>query len=394
MSFWFVAYFAVFKKLMATFVTYTLDLFDGTTVTGGNKRFKELIWNLAEKGDIIHLFIPYNAHFPAHENIVRHSIKKPVISLFPVGFSSFILNYKKLRSIKKINSDKVILVSVPYGIQGALLGLKQMVLILWEDFIEVRKLKYRQKKLNILNGFKTSILTRVEGYALKKAYQIITQCSYDKRQIIRRHKTLEKEITKKTYIIPNNVNPSWIAKHENLVSAKTNKANTGEFTIYFIGNLNDTKKGAQILLEAVSKLIEDEYDIRLVLIGGGKLLSTYRAKYSENNKIEFLGYQYDPLQYLVNADLLVVPSLVDSFPNTIMEGLFLEIPVIGSRRGGIPEMLQYEELLFEPETKSLLNKIVSIFNDKTYEKYRNLCLKRKTVLTFDWGAEMRKLLKS
>jgi glycosyltransferase involved in cell wall biosynthesis len=377
---------------MATFVTYTLDLFDGTNVTGGNKRFKELVCSLAEKGDTIHLFIPNNANFPTHDNIIRYSLKKPESSILPVGLLAFIMNYRKLSSIKKFNCEKVILVSVPYGIQGALLGLKNLALILWEDFIGVRRIKYQQKKLKILNGFKIKVLTIIEAYALKIANQIISQCNYDKKQLIQRHKKLEQEIATKTYVIPNNVNPSWIKQHETLISEKANRRKSEEFTIYFIGNLNDPKKGAHILLEAVSKLIEKEYHIRLIVIGGGKLLSNYAQKYSKYKQIEFWGYQKNPMQYLVNADLLVVPSLVDSFPNTIMEGLFLEIPVIGSRRGGIPEMLQDEELLFEPEADQLFHKIASLLDNNTYKKYRDLCLKRKEALHFDWGEAMRELL--
>jgi glycosyltransferase involved in cell wall biosynthesis len=377
---------------MATFVTYTLDLFDGTNVTGGNKRFKELVWSLAEKGDTIHLFIPYNAKFPEHKNIVRHPLKKPPSTFLPTGLLAFILNYKKIRSIKKIDYSKVLLVSVPYGIQGALLGLKNIALILWEDFIGVRRIKYEQGKIRILRRLIIKVLTIIEGYALKKANQIISQCSYDKKQIIQRHKTLEKEIADKTSIIPNNVNPSWIEKYETLISAKANRGNSGEFIIYFIGNMNDPKKGAHILLDAAIRLIEQADNIRLIVIGGGKLLSKYAEKYSKYKQIEFRGYQENPIQYLVNADLLVVPSLVDSFPNTIMEGLFLEIPVIGSRRGGIPEMLQDEELLFEPEADQLFHKIASLLDNNTYEKYRDLCLKRKEALHFDWGEAMRELL--
>jgi glycosyltransferase involved in cell wall biosynthesis len=377
---------------MATFVTYTLDLFNGTNVTGGNKRFKELVWNLAERGDTIHLFIPHNDNFPVHNNIIRHSLKKPPKTFLPAGLLAFILNYKKLRSIKKINYDKVFLISIPYGIQGALLGLENIALILWEDFIGVRKIRYQHQKLKFLKEIKINILTRIEGYALKKAAQIIVQCLYDKKKIIQRHKYFEKEIADKMSVIPNNVNPSWIEKNEALISNKANEEKSRKFTIYFIGNLKDPKKGVHILLEAVSKLIENEYNIRLIVIGDGKLLSDYAEKYSGYKQIEFWGYQENPLKYLVDADLLVVPSLVDSFPNTIMEGLFLKIPVIGSTRGGIPEMLQYKELLFEPDSDQLFHKIASFLDRNTYEKYRELCLKRKEALHFDWGEAMRELL--
>ena len=379
---------------MASFVTYTLDLFNGSNVTGGNKRFKELIWSVAELGDSIHLFLPYESAFPEHENIHRHYIKKPKFKFLPAGFLSFFLNFKKLRTIRKMNYDKVILVSVPYGIQGAVLGLPKITLILWDDFIVCRKMLSRQKKFKRLYALILPILLFIENTALKKAEQIIVQCLYDKKQIVKRHKKLSKAIENKTHILHNDVNPLWIKEYKNLIPKENTAVVKSPANIFFIGNMNDERKGLHLLLEAAIKLLSNRYNIRLKIIGSGKLFPFYQEQYSGFEEIEFLGYVSDPVIKLAEADLLVVPSLVDSFPNTIMEGLFLEIPVIGSRRGGIPEMLQYEELLFEPEEEALFTKIAGMIDENLFESYRQLCVHRKNALTFDWGVEMKKLLKS
>jgi hypothetical protein len=55
-------------------------------------------------------------------------------------------------------------------------------------------------------------------------------------------------------------------------------------------------------------------------------------------------------------------------------------------------MLQDEELLFEPEADQLFHKIASLLDNNTYKKYRELCIKRKEALRFDWGGAMRELL--
>ena len=43
------------------------------------------------------------------------------------------------------------------------------------------------------------------------------------------------------------------------------------------------------------------------------------------------------------ADAMVVPSLEDNLPNTVIEAMACGTPVVGFRTGGIPEMIDHEQ---------------------------------------------------
>jgi len=68
--------------------------------------------------------------------------------------------------------------------------------------------------------------------------------------------------------------------------------------------------------------------------------------------VRFLG-RVAPRDFYPHIDVMVVPSIWnDTFPGVVFEALAFGKPVIGSRRGGIPEMIREGEngLLFEPDT--------------------------------------------
>ncbi len=369
-----------------------MDDYIHSSETGGTKRFKELIHNLSNFGDIIHLFIPVPNNIEQSNNIHIHPIKRTESKVFPNLFLSFIRNYKTLKRINKLDYDSAVLISVPYGIQGALLGLRNVSLILWEDFIACRKMQLKQKKIKFFNPLLIQFLKTIEALALRKAQKIIVQSGDDLQKILKRHKNKEDTILNKTFVINNNVNASWIIENQQFQNEKPVEKSENQTNIYFVGNVKDSRKGLHILLGAMEMLLDKGYRVRLFIIGGGKLMEKYEHEYSKREEIEFIGLVENPVKFLKKADLLVVPSLVDSFPNTIMEGLYMEIPVMGAKSGGIPEMLIYEDLLFEPRIFELYKKIATFIDQDQAEKLKELVIQRKKELTFDWGKEMSRIL--
>jgi glycosyltransferase involved in cell wall biosynthesis len=57
--------------------------------------------------------------------------------------------------------------------------------------------------------------------------------------------------------------------------------------------------------------------------------------------VRFAYFEPQDFRYLAAADIVVHPSVgPDSFPNAVREAMILGKPVIGSRVGGIPEMIR------------------------------------------------------
>ncbi len=376
---------------MERYLFYTSDNYHDHSLTGGNKRYIEILNSLIDNDDEVFLLAPKDINLPKKDSLQILPIKPCKSKILPNGLLNFLLNRKVFKRAKKLNVDRTVLFSFPYGIQGALAGLPDIVLFLREDYFEYKKYS-PASKITIFKPVINYFFRVLERFSLIKAGKIIVQCNYDKQAIISRHPKLQPSIEPKIVVLPNNVNPSWIRK--NNVKKINNKEGSNVYEIAFVGNVDNYRKGLHILLEAMEKLLQKKYPVKLNLIGSGQLIEKYRLKYLNAEQIEFHGRKDEPMKHLTEQDLLVVPSLADSFPNTIMEGLYLEIPVIGSRRGGIPEMLKYKELLFEPEEEALFTKIARMIDENLFESYRQLCVQRKNALTFDWGAEMRKLLKS
>ena len=119
--------------------------------------------------------------------------------------------------------------------------------------------------------------------------------------------------------------------------------------IGFIGRLDPTK-GVEVLLVAFKQM--QVPGVELWIAGNGKAdyEQGLRASWGDP-RVRFLG-RVTPRDFYPQVDVVVVPSLWnDTFPGVVFEALAFGRPVIGSRRGGIPEMIREDEngLLFEPD---------------------------------------------
>lgn len=119
-----------------------------------------------------------------------------------------------------------------------------------------------------------------------------------------------------------------------------------KYVILFVGNII-TAKGIFVLLKAFS-LICNRYDVSLVMIGDGsdykKLLKQIKDM-GLIQKIILPGYLNSHLvaEYMKSSDFLVLPSFSESFGNVLVEALFCGIPIIGSKLGGIPEIIDKKD---------------------------------------------------
>ncbi len=119
----------------------------------------------------------------------------------------------------------------------------------------------------------------------------------------------------------------------------------------FLGRVIE-EKGVDKVLQAAAAI--DGFCIKIVGEGPDLEELVHQAKEEELSNIEFIGAKWgDELECLIaDARFVVVPSLWhENFPYVIFEAFAKGKPVIGSRRGGIPELVTDGEtgLIFEPD---------------------------------------------
>ncbi len=309
-------------------------------------------------------------------------------ALFPPEMRIVLSNGKQLNEIKKIKCNELVVFDVPPAIGLVLSGFRNIVLMIRKDLIGYEKTINHRLSLYP----KILFLWMCESLCLMRSSMIVCQCEYDKKQLIKRHPLIAGTIAKKTRVLINNVNPSWIENKDQSNVVEFELGEKKKFRICFIGNFDTPRKGHQLLLDASERILNEGNEIEFILIGGGDSFDEYRNKY-ENNNIIFTGKLNNPASILKQCDLLVVPSYADSCPNTIMEALYNDVPVIGSKAGGIPEILVDKESLFELTPDSLSSLIIDLKNSS--DKLKSLREKqreRKRDLTFDWGEKMMNLI--
>ena len=69
----------------------------------------------------------------------------------------------------------------------------------------------------------------------------------------------------------------------------------------------------------------------------------------------------DAMRVIKSSEVVVVPSRIESLPTTVKEAFYLNVPVIGTNVGGIPELIKNNEtgIIIPPENSSTLAEAVN-----------------------------------
>lgn len=112
----------------------------------------------------------------------------------------------------------------------------------------------------------------------------------------------------------------------------------------YVGRL-ERVKGVHHLIEAQRRVLEALPDARLTIVGDGTEranLESGAADLVAAGNVRFLGWQdaAGVAEQLESASVVVLPSLwPENFPTVALEALQLGRPLVGSRVGGIPELI-------------------------------------------------------
>jgi glycosyltransferase involved in cell wall biosynthesis len=110
------------------------------------------------------------------------------------------------------------------------------------------------------------------------------------------------------------------------------------------------EKGHALFLHTMAELRRLRPRLRAVVVGDGQMrdeLRTLAADLGISDIVHFLGERSDALPLIAGLDLFVLPSIIEGFPNALLEAALIGVPACASRVGGCPDVLDDEAALFE-----------------------------------------------
>ena len=116
----------------------------------------------------------------------------------------------------------------------------------------------------------------------------------------------------------------------------------------------DRRKGISYLVEALN-ILKLKYpgngDIEIVLFGKNKSFDVNQLPFKVY-ELHMINSEQDIAEVYSLADVFVSPTIEDNLPNTIMEALACETPVVAFNTGGVPDMVEHKRNGYLAEFKS------------------------------------------
>ena len=164
-----------------------------------------------------------------------------------------------------------------------------------------------------------------------------------------------------TYLkIPNLISEIFSIYKSNQIDKSKSVQNI--FKIGFIaGNVNDKRKGLDLLISAINDGKLKSLGVSLEVVGDNNMIQnrnsegiTYRGSISDKSRV---------FDFLSKLDLLVVPSYQDNYPSVILEAKAVGVPVLARAVGGITEMIEDQKtgIIFKDDHE-FLEKLISALN--------------------------------
>jgi len=124
------------------------------------------------------------------------------------------------------------------------------------------------------------------------------------------------------------------------------RAIEGTVVFGYCGRLREVK-GVHVLLDALAKARQrrPELDLKVVVAGSGTSADDLRAQAEMlgiTEHVEWLGLIEDTQAFLRSLDIYVQPSFAEGLPNSVMEAMVEQLPVIATDIGGNNDLIEHE----------------------------------------------------
>ena len=182
---------------------------------------------------------------------------------------------------------------------------------------------------------------------------------------------------------------------------KTPTSNLTYKNALIVGRIDDIIKGAQFGVKAMAEAIKEVPDAQLIIVSGyqdPKIKELVKELNIEKN-VRFMPFSQNISEYYLNASVLIVGSVSESFPMVMNEGKAHGLPIVAHNIDYSP---CYQEGVITVELfdyKAMGKEIAKLLNDYDYRKRKGMEAKysldmynnNDTIKT--WGELFRSLLK-
>ena len=148
-----------------------------------------------------------------------------------------------------------------------------------------------------------------------------------------------------------------------------------DFIIGLLGRL-EQNKGQHLLIESIALAKTEGLHLKALIVGH-EMHSGYRAsleKLAISNKVDdriiFMDFVPDPQRLMQLCDCIVLATYEETFGLVLPEAMRAGIAVIGSNKGGVPEIIDHGEtglLFISQDTRSLYQQIKRLYIDEAFK---------------------------
>lgn len=168
--------------------------------------------------------------------------------------------------------------------------------------------------------------------------------------------------------------------------------------ILTVGRIS-AEKGYELAIEALKKLIDNQYHVKWYVIGEGQLRKKIEEKIKQYHLEEYcilLGAKKNPYHYIKDCDIYVQPSLSECYCTTTIEAKLFNLPIVRTNTPDAEEQFVNMEngIITNMTAEGLYDGIVKYMDDESlkYKVIENLKKEDKKTNCIDQIAKIEEIL--
>jgi glycosyltransferase involved in cell wall biosynthesis len=202
---------------------------------------------------------------------------------------------------------------------------------------KVRTLHGLCEPLTGWKGLKRTIIQGVDEWVARVASDTVVAVSDDLMRVVERRFNPNRVV-----VIRNGIDTAGVVSSMTRQQAKARLGFAGRALVGFVGRLEPVKR-VDLFVAMTAHLSRQADEVHFVIAGSGGLqdsLTTQTRELAISDRVHFLGHRDNIYDVMRALDLLVLCSDHEGLPITLLEALWLEVPVVARCVGGVAEVLQ------------------------------------------------------